>query len=489
VPDGHERAREEREAARLERERQRQRTAHLPAAADPGRDADLEPADLEPADLQPADLEPADLEPADLEPADLEPVAGPGRAAGAEPDFDDDDEFDDDLADDGSDEPPELASGTRRMSRLQAGSRARERRPAGRRRSAARSRAKTSRSPGSRRGHRWLGRIAALVALTLAGALLWFLIELFQPFGASPYGRVTVTIPAHDGSRAIGDLLAREGVIPSGLFFELRATLAGQRSSLRAGTYHLQLGMSYTALLTALTRIPPAPKTTQLTISEGRTRQYVAALLRSQHITGSYLAATRSSPLLDPQHYGAPRRTASLEGFLFPDTFTLITPIKISALVDDQLRDFSQRFATVNMSYARRHHLTPYEVLTIASLIEAEAASSGARPLVASVIYNRLADGMMLQLDSTARYATGNFTGPLTVSQLDSSSPYNTHTHFGLPPTPINSPGLAAIQAAAHPARSRYLFFFSKPCSNGTVFASTYSRFLALLRVDRRNHC
>ncbi|MGP0053082.1 MAG: endolytic transglycosylase MltG [Solirubrobacteraceae bacterium] len=373
----------------------------------------------------------------------------------------------------------ERSLGTRRITRAQAGARAREHRAVKRRRPV------TSRRP----GHRWVGRIVALFALVLAAALIWLGVELFQPFGASPHGSVTVTIPAHQGAREIGDLLAREGVVASGLLFELRATLDGDRDDLRAGTYHLQLGMSYGAVLADLTRIPPAAKTTQLTISEGRTRQYVAALLHRQHITGNYLALTRSSRLLNPRQYGAPRRTHTLEGFLFPDTFTLVTPIKMSALVDDQLRDFKQRFATVNLSYARRQRLTPYDVLTIASLIEAEAASASARPLVASVIYNRLRDGMMLQLDSTARYATGNFTGPLTVSQLKSPSPYNTHTHFGLPPTPIDSPGLAAIEAAAHPARSPYLFFFSKPCSNQTAFATTYSRFLTLLRVDRRNHC
>ncbi|MHB1836257.1 MAG: endolytic transglycosylase MltG, partial [Solirubrobacteraceae bacterium] len=109
--------------------------------------------------------------------------------------------------------------------------------------------------------------------------------------------------------------------------------------------------------------------------------------------------------------------------------------------------------------------------------------------LVASVIYNRLRDGMMLQMDSTTRYATGNFTRPLTVSQLQSKSPYNTRTHFGLPPTPINSPGLAAIQAAAHPAQSNYLYFFAKPCTNRTVFASTYTQFQNLLVADYRPRC
>ncbi len=105
----------------------------------------------------------------------------------------------------------------------------------------------------------------------------------------------------------------------------------------------------------------------------------------------------------------------------------------------------------MNLSYARSKHLTPYDVLIIASMIEAEAATAHDRPLVSSVIYNRLRDGMPLQLDATTRYATGNYTKPLTVSELNSSSPYNTRIHKGLPPTPIGNPGLAAIQAAAHP--------------------------------------
>ena len=107
----------------------------------------------------------------------------------------------------------------------------------------------------------------------------------------------------------------------------------------------------------------------------------------------------------------------------------------------DQLKAFKQHFAKLNLGYARSHHLTPYDVLIIASLIEAEAATKHDRPLVASVIYNRLADGMALQLDSTTRFATGNYTKPLTVSQLHSRSPYNTRTHTGLPPTPDRQPG------------------------------------------------
>jgi UPF0755 protein len=350
-------------------------------------------------------------------------------------------------------------------------------------------RAVRRRPPHSRRRGRWRARIGALIALIAVGGLAWFLVELFQPLGTSPHGSVTVVIPPHSSTKEIGALLQRKGVIAHGFLFELRATLGGERGDLRSGTYHLQLDMSYASVLSLLSKPPHVAPTTQLTISEGHTRAYVAALLRKQKIKGNYLAATRHSPLLDPHAYGAPRRVSSLEGFLFPDTFTLVRPVKVSALVADQLKDFKRRFAGVDLSYARSKHLSAYDVLKVASLVEGEDASAKARPLVASVIYNRLADHMMLQMDSTTRYATGNFTKDLTQSQLRSRSPYNTRTHFGLPPTPINSPGLASIGAAAHPARTHYLYFFAKPCSSQTVFASSYAQFQHLLAVDRRPHC
>jgi UPF0755 protein len=330
------------------------------------------------------------------------------------------------------------------------------------------------------RRHSWPGRILALLMLVVAAALIWFLVELFQPLHGSPHGRVTVTIPAHSTASQVGDELARAGVIPSGFFFELRATLAGDRGDLRAGTYQLQLGMTYSAALKVLTTPPTAAKVTNVTIIEGRTRAQVNDLLRSEHVPGSYFVATRRSPLINLAAYGAPRHTPDLEGFLFPDTYQLVEPISIQKLVNDQLSTFRQQFGKVNLGYARSKHLTPYDVLIIASLVQGEAATAHDEPLVASVVYNRLALGMPLQFDSTTRYATGNYTAPLTQSQLNSPSPYNTRNHKGLPPTPINNPGLSAIEAAAHPAHTNFLYFVARVCGNGSsAFESNYNQFLA----------
>jgi UPF0755 protein len=379
----------------------------------------------------------------------------------------------------GEDQQLEAAAGTRRVTRL-------SHPPAPLKLKSSSSR--SPKVPGKRR-HSRVGRLLSLVALVLAAGLIWFLIQLFQPFHGKPHGSVRVTIAPGTGSRKVGDLLARDGVVASGFFFELRATLAGERSDLRGGTYRLQLGMSYGSVLKILTTPPRAAKVTELTVTEGRTRHEVDQLLRKQGVKGSYLAATRRSRLLNLRSYGAPRDTSSLEGFLFPATYQLIDPIHISALVADQLRTFRQRFSRVNLSYARSRHLTRYDALIIASLIESETPTSHDRPLVSSVIYNRLADNMPLQLDSTTRFATGNLTKPLTVSQLNSNSPYNTRKRSGLPPTPIDSPGLASIEAAAHPARTSFLYFFAKPCSQGSVFASNFTQFLGQERRFSSKHC
>jgi peptidoglycan lytic transglycosylase G len=132
----------------------------------------------------------------------------------------------------------------------------------------------------------------------------------------------------------------------------------------------------------------------------------------------------------------------------------------------------------VNMGYARSKNLTTYDVLIIASMIEREVQVPRERKLVAAVIYNRLHAGMPLQIDATIRFATGNFTKPISPSELETDSPYNTYANAGLPPGPIGNPGLASIEAAAKPARVSYLYYVVKPNTCGEhTFATTLAEF------------
>jgi hypothetical protein len=227
---------------------------------------------------------------------------------------------------------------------------------------------------------------------------------------------------------------------------------------------------------------PPAPvvlKTVTVTIPEGYTRAQTAEVAKQEGLRGSYEKASVKSKYLNPAKYGG-KGAKDLEGFLFPDTFELKKHASAAELVQLQLEDFKSRIAGVDMSYARSKNLTVFDVVTIASMIEHEAVSEGDRKKVARVIYNRLHEGMPLGIDATTRFATGNYTEPLTESELAVESPYNTRTHTGMPPGPIDSPGLASIEAAAHPAKGDYLFYVVEPgACNKLAFSKTEAEFEA----------
>ncbi len=316
-------------------------------------------------------------------------------------------------------------------------------------------------------------RIFGVVAALL---VLWFLNALFQPFHGDGSGRVAVTIPKGSSVSEVGDLLGEKDVIDSSTMFQIRVTLAGKRSDLYAGHFTLKHNMSYGAAIDALSK-PPVKRVTTVTVPEGYSRPLAAKLVKEDGVPGSYMKATVHSKYLNPAKYGG-KGAKNLEGFLFPDTFELKPKAPVADLVQLQLQDFKRRIKKVNMSYAKSKNLTVYDVLTIASMVEREAGVPKQRKLVASVIYNRLHEGMPLGIDATIRFATGNYENPLTETQLATKSPYNTRTNAGLPPGPINSPGMAAIQAAAHPAKTEYLFYVNDPKGcNELTFAKTEAEF------------
>ncbi len=325
--------------------------------------------------------------------------------------------------------------------------------------------------PGGRTGPRW-GRIVALLAAVIAVAgVAWFLVSLFQPFADEGGERVRVVVPRGSSLEQIAELLESEGVVANSTFFQLRARLTGRTDELKPGAFTLRKDMSFAAALDALEQGVP-PNLVQVTIPEGLSRREIADTL-GDGLRGSYLAASRRSSLLDPRDYGA-KGAPSLEGFLFPATYELRRGVPVRRLVERQLTAFKERFATVDMSYARSKNLTDYDVLVIASMVEREAGVPGDRKLISSVIYNRLREDIPLGIDATIRYETGNWKSPLRQSELDARTPYNTRLNQGLPPGPIGNPGIESIKAAARPARTDYLFFVVKPCGDGRhAFAAT----------------
>jgi UPF0755 protein len=223
--------------------------------------------------------------------------------------------------------------------------------------------------------------------------------------------------------------------------------------------------------------VPVAPPTLKIIFPEGFTRAQMAERIKVVNqiarekrkvnpklSANAYLAATASSKI--PGKFAKDRKRRQLEGFLFPSTYEFEPRTTSRQLVNRQLDAFQKNWGRVDLSYAKSRNLTPYDVLIIASLVEKEVIAPEERGLVAAVIYNRLHAGMNLGIDATTRYGLNvPGTEPLRESQLHSDNPYNTRNPniLGLPPTPIANPGLASMQAAAHPAKVDYLFFVRKP--------------------------
>jgi uncharacterized YceG family protein len=234
--------------------------------------------------------------------------------------------------------------------------------------------------------------------------------------------------------------------------------------------------------------LPPPPKPLRIIFPEGFTiaqmAQRITAVDRiarqKRHVkpklrAAQYLKLTRNAPF--PRGFG--HRRGKLEGFLFPATYDFLKQTTTKQLVADQLKAFRENWAKLDLRYARSKNLTPYDVLIVASMVEKETLAPDERPLVASVIYNRLHARMPLGIDATLRYGLDiPGTEAIHESQLQNPTPYNTRLHAGLPPTPIANPGLASLQAAAHPRKTKYLYFVRKPDKVHHFFTASASQFL-----------
>jgi len=199
-------------------------------------------------------------------------------------------------------------------------------------------------------------------------------------------------------------------------------------------------------------------------------------------LTGAAYSAA-AQRVAAPRPFAAQMTRRSIEGFLFPSLYEFSSTTTGAELVARQVAVFERRWRTVDLRAARARGRTPYNVLTIASMVERETVAPEERGLVAAVIYNRLERDMALGIDATLRYGLGiPGTRPLTRNHFKSNSPYNTRRFKGLPPTPIGNPGLASIKAAADPARVDYLYYVRKPDRVHHFFTADENEFCAKAR-------
>jgi UPF0755 protein len=311
--------------------------------------------------------------------------------------------------------------------------------------------------------------IVVLLVVAVGGTLLYGRSQLDPP-ASNADTDVTITVRTGEPVDTLISDLANHQLIRSPFWFGWYAKLEGLGSKLVAGNFVLNDAMSASYIVQRLEG-PPQVATHQLLLTEGLTAKQMAAKVAASGlgITGAqYMAEIQSGSFSEPFLVGRPAG-ASLEGFLFPDTYTVPDHTSAHDVVQMQLADFA------NKAMPHLAGLSPqqvYAAVTVASMIEREAKFDVDRPLVASVVANRLANGMRLQIDSTVLYGLGLTSGSLTPDQLATDTPYNTYLHSGLPPTPIANPGAGSVAGAAHPANTPYLYYLSD-CSGHNHYSVT----------------
>jgi UPF0755 protein len=311
--------------------------------------------------------------------------------------------------------------------------------------------------------------ILVLLAVLAGGTLLYARGQLDPP-ATTAAAPVTITVHAGEQLDPVVKDLADHGLIRSSFWFGWFARLQGLGSRLVAGDFVLDDAMSASYIVQRLEGTPVVA-TRHLLLTEGLTAGQMAAKVGGADLgisADQYLAEVRSGTFNEPFLAGRPAG-ASLEGFLFPDTYDVPQNATAHDIVQMQLADFANKAMPLLTGLSPQQL---YATLTVASIAEREAKFDADRPLVAGVVDNRLSNGQLLQLDSTVTYGLGLSGGGLTAKQLQTDTPYNTYIHTGLPPTPISNPGVSSITAAVHPANTPYLFFLSD-CSGHNHYSVT----------------
>ncbi|MGI6028817.1 MAG: endolytic transglycosylase MltG [Candidatus Heteroscillospira sp.] len=285
----------------------------------------------------------------------------------------------------------------------------------------------------------------------------------------------------------VAEQLKDAGIIEYKFLFKLFSAFSHADTKLDPGTYELSTVFDYRALVKKMTTGSPSQMTTKLTFPEGYTMEQIFSLLEENDICSKedlYEAAANyqfSYTFVDEEKEGDASR---LEGFLFPDTYEFYEGERPYSVINKFLYNFYYRFTAEMIDKAEKRGMTVAELVTVASMVEREAGSDEDRYNIASVIYNRLQQGMPLQIDATIQYILPERVDVLTEAETSIDSPYNTYKNTGLPPTPIANPGMASIRAALDPASSSYLFYALDTETGTHRFFNTYAEHQAFVATQ-----
>ena len=288
----------------------------------------------------------------------------------------------------------------------------------------------------------------------------------------------------------VSKALSDAGLVHYSWLFKFFCRISDADVKFDPGEYELKSSYDYRALVQNMREGAGAMVTVDVTIPEGFTMQDIFRRLEENKVA-SYDAFVKAAAeynfkydFIDASSYAG---AARLEGFLFPDTYQFYVNMEASSAINKLLNNFYLKYTADMISQTEKMGLTVKDIVSVASIIEKEAKLEEDRAYVASVIYNRLSNGMSLGMDSTILYLYQDHEGEPTAEMLADNSPYNTHLNGGLPPTPICNPGLASINAALNPAESNYFYFYADPDSDKLNFFTGYEEFAAYANAHPHN--
>jgi UPF0755 protein len=321
----------------------------------------------------------------------------------------------------------------------------------------------------------WLLGLLFVLCLAISG---WQIIaHQYLPVAPNETSLVEIRLPENSSARQVAVLLKQNGLIRNETVFLGYLYQKGIEKQLKAGLYVFSKSQSLPELAGQISQ--GKVKNSSFTVPEGYTvRQIGELLINKQICTGQQwaeaLQVKYDYSFLLP---GVPMDEKRLEGFLFPDTYTVDDQTSAQDIINIMLQRFDAVWNNEYASIADSQQLKVRDTIIIASLVEREAQVPEERRRIAGVIYNRLKKGMPLQIDATILYSLGEHRDKVTYQDLQINSPYNTYKNVGLPPGPISSPGRAAIEAALNPESNNYYYYVAK--GDGThYFSSTYAEHL-----------
>jgi len=275
---------------------------------------------------------------------------------------------------------------------------------------------------------------------------------------------VEISIERGATAKKVATILHDNDLIKSKSLFLLSIKIVGKSNTIKAGKFKVRKNLNTFELIDIIT----GKNSINITIPEGLTIEQIALLLEQQGIISSkeqFIESVNNVKI----PFEVPKNRATLEGYLFPDTYNFVRNMVNSEILNIMLNRFKQKIDSLQIDF-EKIKLSLDEIVIIASLVEKEAKVDDERPLIATVLLNRLKKKMKLNCDATVRYALKKYDAPLTKDDLLIHSPYNTYLYYGLPPSPICNPGLKSISAVINPPEADYLYYVSK--GNGTHYFS-----------------